>query len=373
MRLRFFAPLFLCAQLHAGLLLVDIKSEGSPDLLCGSDSWAGGKGQYPSILNYRAFEMGPKFALWQWVGPAGALVVVSPSGPPEGVVQAGALVGTYLPAPQDKRWANAYEALANFDKDKDGLVSGGELAPLYLWTDTNINGLVDPGEAVGAGSKLVSFSLLPQDSPRPHWMERGATLNGGGVVSTWEWSPLSRPAVADGAWRVIPIVPPVYVPKDKALSPVVYQWYQPKQRVLGLYRFFRVGESLWVATLGPGYESSGVVSVGEVFVEPDPAGKGHLLTWSVSDGGGQWVKVEANLDDQGRMSGKVSRGAKEAQPFRAVLVKPPFRQIPPLGSFFAIPDSSFEQTVLSHFPAQLVVPFGLHFPEFSTPRGILDL
>jgi hypothetical protein len=43
-------------------------------------------------------------------------------------------------------WTNGYAALAALDDDRDGILSGKELAGLALWHDANSNGLADPGE-----------------------------------------------------------------------------------------------------------------------------------------------------------------------------------------------------------------------------------
>lgn len=43
-------------------------------------------------------------------------------------------------------WSNGYAPLAALDDDRDGLLSGDELAGLALWHDANGNGVADPGE-----------------------------------------------------------------------------------------------------------------------------------------------------------------------------------------------------------------------------------
>lgn len=43
-------------------------------------------------------------------------------------------------------WTNGYAALAALDDDRDGILTGKELAGLALWRDTNGDGVADPGE-----------------------------------------------------------------------------------------------------------------------------------------------------------------------------------------------------------------------------------
>ena len=53
-------------------------------------------------------------------------------------------------------WDNGYQALAELDIDKDGLVRGRELEPLALWFDANQNAIADRGEVVPATSKGIT-------------------------------------------------------------------------------------------------------------------------------------------------------------------------------------------------------------------------
>lgn len=47
-------------------------------------------------------------------------------------------------APQP--WRDGYDALATLDTNRDGVLTGAELAPLALWFDENQNGVSEPGE-----------------------------------------------------------------------------------------------------------------------------------------------------------------------------------------------------------------------------------
>ena len=49
-------------------------------------------------------------------------------------------------------WENGFEALAQFDLNQDGEVSGAELSPLGLWFDKNQNAIADAGEVTSAVS-----------------------------------------------------------------------------------------------------------------------------------------------------------------------------------------------------------------------------
>ena len=61
------------------------------------------------------------------------------------------------------KWKNGFEALATLDKNKDGILSGEELAPLGLWFDANTNGISEIGEVVDIRQKGVKLiNLKPE-------------------------------------------------------------------------------------------------------------------------------------------------------------------------------------------------------------------
>lgn len=79
---------------------------------------------------------------WNWITPKAAWLVYDPKG--DGKIASGRqLFGnvTFW-----MFWSNGYGPLAALDDDRDGKLSGKELAGLALWHDANGNGVADPGE-----------------------------------------------------------------------------------------------------------------------------------------------------------------------------------------------------------------------------------
>jgi hypothetical protein len=61
------------------------------------------------------------------------------------------------------QWTNGYEALATFDKNGDGAVSGDELSEISLWFDKNRDGVSQEGEVKRATSAGVTHLYLKAD------------------------------------------------------------------------------------------------------------------------------------------------------------------------------------------------------------------
>jgi hypothetical protein len=79
---------------------------------------------------------------WSWITPKAAWLVSDPTG--DGRIDSGRqLFGnvTFW-----MFWNNGYAPLAALDDDRDGILTGKELAGLALWHDANSNGVADPGE-----------------------------------------------------------------------------------------------------------------------------------------------------------------------------------------------------------------------------------
>jgi|GEM_PF-4776133 len=62
-----------------------------------------------------------------------------------------------------KTWDNGYEALASFDRDGDGIVSGGELSEISLWFDKNRDGISQTGEIVSLEEAGVTKLFFKTD------------------------------------------------------------------------------------------------------------------------------------------------------------------------------------------------------------------
>ena len=79
---------------------------------------------------------------WSWITPKAAWLVSDPK--LDGKISSGRqLFGnvTFW-----MFWNNGYAPLAALDDDRDGILTGEELAGLALWHDANSNGVADPGE-----------------------------------------------------------------------------------------------------------------------------------------------------------------------------------------------------------------------------------
>jgi len=79
---------------------------------------------------------------WSWITPKAAWLVSDPK--LDGKINSGRqLFGnvTFW-----MFWNNGYAPLAALDDNRDGILTGNELADLALWRDANGNGMADPGE-----------------------------------------------------------------------------------------------------------------------------------------------------------------------------------------------------------------------------------
>jgi hypothetical protein len=91
-------------------------------------------------------------------------------------------------------WRHGYEPLAALDDDRDGRLSGDELAGIAVWADRNGNAISDPGEVVGArasGIESIAVSGVTTRDGVPA-IEHGITMRDGTVLPTWDWIARSR-------------------------------------------------------------------------------------------------------------------------------------------------------------------------------------
>ncbi len=127
---------------------------------------------------------------WQWVRPTTAILVWDPTG--RGRITSGRqLFGTVT---WWMFWPDGYRAMDALDDDRDGWLSGAELAGLAAWFDRNTNGVSEPGEVV----KLSSLGVTGL-ATRAAGKTRGAPFNPAGlklrsgrVLPTYDW--LASPA-----------------------------------------------------------------------------------------------------------------------------------------------------------------------------------
>jgi hypothetical protein len=94
-------------------------------------------------------------------------------------------------------WRDGYRMLDALDDDRDGLLTGAELAGLALWTDADADARTDSGElttldAAGIDALATRADALDGSSPKAH---RGARRHGH-WLPTWDWTLASTPALA---------------------------------------------------------------------------------------------------------------------------------------------------------------------------------
>jgi hypothetical protein len=88
-------------------------------------------------------------------------------------------------------WETGYDALAALDDDRDGKLTGAELAGLALWHDANGNGVSDPGEVKPLSEHaIVAVSCRwerdPRHPDRIAFSKAGVTFRGGKTRPTFD-------------------------------------------------------------------------------------------------------------------------------------------------------------------------------------------
>jgi hypothetical protein len=86
-------------------------------------------------------------------------------------------------------WRDGYAALDALDDDRDGVLSGGELAGLAVWRDLDGDGTSDAGEVMpveSAGIVGIAARATGRDGGSP-CNPLGLRLKDGRTVATWDW------------------------------------------------------------------------------------------------------------------------------------------------------------------------------------------
>jgi tetratricopeptide (TPR) repeat protein len=124
---------------------------------------------------------------WTWVNPNAAWLVHDPKhdGRVTSALQMFGSVTFWL------FWDTGYDAMAALDDDRDGQLSGRELAGLALWHDANGNGVSDPGEVkplseYGIVSLSCQFERDPNHPDRIAFSKTGVTFKDGRTRPTFD-------------------------------------------------------------------------------------------------------------------------------------------------------------------------------------------
>lgn len=122
---------------------------------------------------------------YPWVKPTTGILVWDPRH--AGKIESGKqLFGT---ATFHMFWRDGYAALDALDDDRDGVLSGPELAGLAVWRDLNGNGNSDAGEVMpieSVGVAGIAVRATGRDGASP-CNRMGLRLRGGRTVPTWDW------------------------------------------------------------------------------------------------------------------------------------------------------------------------------------------
>jgi len=130
---------------------------------------------------------------WPWVNARAGILVWDPAR--TGRITSGAqLFGT---ATWSIYWSDGYAPLAALDDDRDGWLSGKELAGLGVWNDRNGNAVSEPGEvrSLGVfGVKRLAVRAMGRSGDAPYH-PRGIERTDGTYLPTYDWTPTSLPVL----------------------------------------------------------------------------------------------------------------------------------------------------------------------------------
>ena len=139
---------------------------------------------------------------WSWITPKAAWLVYDPKG--EGNITSGRqLFGnvTFW-----MFWSDGYAPLAALDDNRDGTLTGQELAYLALWHDANGNGVADPGEvkplsAFGIVAVSYEWQTLVDHPDKIAFSPTGVTFQDGKTRPTYDLvlKPEPLPALASNS------------------------------------------------------------------------------------------------------------------------------------------------------------------------------
>ena len=187
---------------HGSPVILDFSGKGTPDLLAGP-TWKFGPDRRVATPAIRAFDLdGTGRSRWEWVGPGSALLVWDPDH--SGVITSGRqLFGNWT---WGKKWKDGYEPLATLDRDRDGSLSGLEMAHLGVWVDADGDGISDAGEVQDCRmAGVTQIGVRAERDASGHAMvSAGFTrrLSDGRTVEhqTWDWIAMGLAKANEGTY-----------------------------------------------------------------------------------------------------------------------------------------------------------------------------
>jgi type II secretory pathway pseudopilin PulG len=163
-------------------IVVDFASQ--PSFLAGSEAWRLNAVNRPPVLHaMRSINLdGKGVKMWEWLGPKEGILVWNPSQD-----------ANFTPKPSDflgnnafgKSFKDGYAALSTL-ADSNGLVTGANLKNIWVWVDSNGDGVIQPGEFVPLISKgVTSLSVRPENDKGGLYAK--ANLENGKTLVTRDW------------------------------------------------------------------------------------------------------------------------------------------------------------------------------------------
>jgi hypothetical protein len=149
---------------QVGDCYMTLKAEvASPISLVWSEDY---KNEASAVVN---FKLNPhsQSSKWMWRASESLPLLVHDPENNRDITSASQLFGNWTHGGKQVnppiKWTNGYEALATFDKNGDGAVSGDELSEISLWFDKNRDGVSQEGEVKRATSAGVTHLYLKAD------------------------------------------------------------------------------------------------------------------------------------------------------------------------------------------------------------------
>ena len=131
-------------------------------------------------------------SVWTWLKPSTGILVWDPAH--TGHITSG--LQLFGNATWWMFWRDGFQALSALDDNRDGWLSGPELAGLAVWIDRDQNGKSDPGEVISLEEAgIVRINVTPAiDKDGTLFTPRGITFRDGRRAPAYDWISRGQPA-----------------------------------------------------------------------------------------------------------------------------------------------------------------------------------